>query len=710
MPDLLFEIGTEELPSWYIAQARSALQAAVLQSLADLSLGHGPGCGYASPRRLAVIVEGVVVTSEVRREKRRGPAKQAAYDSSGKPTRAAHRFAASNSVGVEELVIEETERGAYVFALREVGGERAADLLAPALSQLVADLPAPRKMRWGEVQTPFVRPVHWLVALLGTEILDVEAAGVKASNLSYGHRFLMPAAVTIKEPTHYVERLRAAEVIVDVDERSAITRVEVDSAAALGNLVATEDAELLEEVTNLVERPLGVLGAFDEDFLELPEEVLKAVMIDHQRFFPTRTSEGCLAPFFVAVSNNLVPNTCVIRKGYEQVLEGRLHDARFFWRSDCSKSLAQHARGLSGINFHRELGTMAAKIARVGETAQVIGDRLELTEAEWGVLKAVLPIFRADLATGMVAEFPELEGGMARAYAVAEGLDAEVAEVLEQGTLPKGPFSPVPGNRIGALLSVLDRIDKLVGFFAIGQRPTGSTDPYGLRRDAVAVARTLNEHGWEVPPKDLVAASEVSFASNKIPISGEVTEEVCRFLYERVASLLAERGVPQVLTRAAAGGAPPIIMVSRRAVLLSHLLSIGEFPDLMALYKRASNLAREAGEEAEVDPKRFLNPAEGFLHAALPAARRATEQLLSAVRCRLYPWDLARALPTELDFLEGGVADILALKAPLDTFLDNVLVMVDDPVTRENRLALLREVRDTLAEFGALENLEGVQV
>ena len=576
------------------------------------------------------------------------------------------------------------------------------------MAELVASLPAPRKMRWSDVELPFVRPIQWLVAMLGAEVLEVEAAGLKASNRSRGHRFLAPGPIPLEDAAGYLEELRAGEVIADLDERIERTLEGAARAAATRELSLRSDPELLEEVANLVEFPVAVLGAFEPSYLELPDAVLTTVMIRHQRFFPTQSAASELAPYFVAVSNNRVPDPDLIRSGYEQVLEGRLQDARFFWDSDRGKSLSQHAWGLSGINFHRDLGTMADKVARVGEAARRIAGELQLSGEEMETLEAALPIFRADLATQMVFEFPELEGVMARAYAGVEGLADPVAEALEQGTLPKGPSSPVPSGRVGALLSVSDRLDKLVGFFALGQRPSGSADPYGLRRDAVALARTLNRQGWRISPRELVAASAASYASTEVEIGGEVVAEVCLFIYERVASLLAEQGVPQVLARAATGGDPAVITVTRRAKLLARLLEIDEFPDLMALYKRAANLAREASHEVDVDPARFGAEEEEPLFQALPGTRRATERLLAGVRRRLSPWDLAEAAPAQLDALGDEVGGILALKAPLDAFLDNVLVMVDDPAVRDNRLALLREVRDTLRELGALEELEGV--
>ncbi len=465
---------------------------------------------------------------------------------------------------------------------------------------------------------------------------------------------------------------------------------------------------LLEEVSNLVEYPYAILGHFDESYLTLPEEVLSTVMIQHQRFFPTRYEDGRLAPFFVGVSNNRVPDEGVVRSGYEQVLEGRLYDARFFWDSDRKKSLSQHAWGLSGIGFQKQLGSMADKISRVGETSRLLAEAFHLTREEREVLDRALPIFRADLSTEMVYEFPDLEGVMARAYALAEGLDPTVAEVLEEGVMPMQPNGPLPTSRVGALLSITDRIDKLVGFFALGKRPTGSADPFGLRRDGVAVARTLNSVGWHLPPTDFIEAAVTSYRNSDVSIAESVVGEVSDFIWDRVASLLVDEGVRITVIRAAIADAPSIISASRRAHLLRRLMQTQDFSDLLALYKRAANLAKESSDCREVDSTLFRDASESPLHVALPDAQRGMEKLLATVRRSLSPWDLGRSPSGSFPEVDVALKQVLSLKEPLDTFLDNVLVMVEESAVRENRLALLRGVRDSLRPLGDLDQLEGV--
>ncbi len=707
MPDLLFEIGVEELPSWYVDEGRAALALLLEERLEQTGLSARAVRGLSTPRRLAVVAEGLAEHSETREELRRGPAAEVAYDDNGTPTRAARGFAESSGVAAEDLEIRETERGRYVFARMRRGGEAAADVLPPLLSALVETLPAPRKMRWADVETPFMRPVHWLLAMLDERVLEVEAAGVRSGATSRGHRFLAPGEVRLRHADDYVDALRKAFVLVDPDERDRATWAAAGEAAAKEGLRAHDDAALRAEVRNLVEYPVAVLGRFEETYLELPDEVLTTVMIHHQRFFPTHAEGGELARYFVGISNNRVSDEAVVRTGYEQVLAGRLYDARFFWDADRRKSLSQHAWGLSGIAFQKDLGSMADKIARVSDVAAYLAEALQLAREERAALDQALPIFRADLSTDMVFEFPELEGVMARAYARAEGLPVEVAVALEDGVLPRGPGDRLPASRIGAVLAVADRIDKIVGFFALGKRPSGSADPFALRRDGLGIARVLNAQGWRLPLADLVLEGAAPHRANGLEISADLEAEVERFLWDRVASLLAEQGMPVHVVRAAVQGSNGVIDASRRAYLLRALMAHEEFPDLMALHKRAANLAKQEDRRSNVKAGLFRNEYEAPLFEALPGARRGVEALLAQVRDALPGWDLGVPPDRPLGELGDEVGAVLALKAPLDAFLDNVLVMVDELDVRANRLALLREVTEVLRGLGALDQLEG---
>jgi len=704
---LLFEIGTEELPSWYVAQGRAGLERLAAERLSAAGVPFGSVRGFGTPRRLAVLVEGLSERSEAREELKRGPAASAAFDAEGRPSRAAEGFARANGTHPSELFVQETEKGAYVFIRKTCGGEPAAELLPPLLSGLMRDLPAPRKMRWGAVETPFLRPVAWLVALLDAALIEVSAAGVKSGRTTRGHRFLGGQALELEHAEDYERVLAGASVIADPHKRQAATLEAAQAAAATEGLTLLNEPGLLDEVADLLEIPVAILGHFDERYLSLPEAVLATTMIHHQRFFPTRRPDGSLAPFFVGVSNNDVPDKTLVQRGYEGALNPRLFDAQFFWNADRSRSLSQHAWALSGVGFHKGLGTMADKVARTHTAALALAELLALSAAERETLSAALPIYKADLATQMVDELPELEGTIGRAYALAEGQPQGVAEVLEHGVRPVAPGGPLPTSRVGAVLSLADRLDKLIGFFALSQRPSGSADPFGLRRDAVAVARILNAHGWRVKLDEIVEAAATAYGDGAPTLTAETLPNVTAFIWDRVTGLLELEGVPGALVRAVTADTPPVITASRRAHLLKALSREAEFEQLLQLYKRAANLAKQLGGEAKINPKRFDSPYEAPLYEAIPAAKAALDELLEAVRQELTPWDLGGGPTGKLKNLPG-LPDILALKGPLDAFLDNVLVMVENEAVRRNRLALLAEVSGSLRELGRLEVLEGL--
>lgn len=717
MSRLLFEIGTEELPSWYVPQVEEAIAPLLASYLEEVGLSYGTVQSYATPRRIAVMVEDLAELSETRLEKRRGPAASIAFDDEGNPTKPALGFAKANGIEASELKREETDKGDYIFAYVQQGGIKATAVLPQLLARLVESLPAPRKMRWGDVDTAFLRPIAWLVALLDAELIPVEIADLIAGRHTRGHRFMASKEnggwLELNHANDYEQVLEKAFVIADSSKRQWLTWQAVEKIAEQRSLEPLGDEELLEEVASLIEYPVGVLGRFEESYLVLPEEVLSTVMIHHQRYFPMRYKEGeqagKLAPFFATVSNTEVEDENVIRKGYEQVLAGRLSDARFFWDADRRKSLAQHAWGLSGIGFQRNLGSMADKIARVGEAAQKMAEILGLSEHERGILEQVLPVYRADLATHMIDELPELEGIMARAYALAEDYPADVAQVLEDGVRPTSANGALPESTVGALLAVCDRIDKIVGFFAIGKRPSGSADPFGLRRDGIAVARILNQQGWHIPLSFFIAEALDALKASDVEVAEDTATAVSSFLWDRIGGLLNDEGVHSTIVQAASADEPAVILASQRAHLLHHLRQDEEFSTLMTLYKRASNLAKEADAETEIMPKRFESDYEQKLFDSLAPAKAGVDAMIEQAEEMLGNWDLGTAPQTSLRQLENHRASILSLKAPLDAFLDNVMVKVEDERIRRNRLALLRDVSQSLRALGQLELLEGLQ-
>lgn len=706
MATLLFEIGTEELPSWYVEQGRNALVDLARERLGEARLTFDEVIGWSTPRRLTVRVSGLAEQRERRVERRRGPSAEVAFDADGAPTKAATGFARGLGVDPNELMVEETDRGRYVFANVASGGEPALEILPEMLADWVRDLPAPRKMRWGEVDVPFVRPIAWLLARLDGDVVPVEVAGVRAGTTTRGHRFEAPDEVELGSLDDYLDLLRSVRVLADPAERRDATATAIADAAEAEGLQPYWDERLLREVVDLVEWPTAIVGRFDTRYLVLPDEVLATVMIHHQRFVPLRTDEDSIAARFVGISNTEANDLDAVRSGYEAVLDGRLYDARFFWDADRSKTLSQHAWALSGIAFQKQLGSMADKITRVREVAPRLAEELEVDDEVAGVLDAALPVFRADLATEMVYELPELEGVMARAYAVAEGQPAAVAQALEDGVRPHGPGGRLPEGDAGAILAACDRADKLLGFFSLGKRPSGSADPFGLRRDATALARIAAARDWPVSLGSLLTIVAAGYRDGPVEIDEAAQDQVAGFVWDRVTSLLVDEGIGVTTVRAATTGDPSVILAARRAHLLAALSGTEAFDELMTLYKRAANLSEGAAEDAEADPEKFDAPQEGPLFEALPVARSGVTALLKELQEQLPAWSLGQG-PNRTPEPGPALARVLSLKDPLDRFLDDVHVMVDDAAVRDNRLALLREVRGVLRRLGGLEQLGG---
>jgi glycyl-tRNA synthetase beta chain len=702
MPDLLFEIGTEELPSWYVDQGRVALTDGIVAALQDVGLPFSRAVSFATPRRLAVRVEGLPEATERQTVKRRGPSAQVAFDEDGTPTKAAVGFCRGLGVDPGALKVESTDRGDYVVVELAVGGERTAEVLPERLASLVRELPAPRKMRWGSGELAFVRPVSWLLALLDGDVLPVEVNGLQAGRVTHGHRFMAPGAIELSDPSAYEDRLREAFVVAEPAERRERLLAELTEVAAQDGLEPVEDEALLSEVVNLVEWPVAILGRFDARYLALPDEVLSTVMIHHQRYVPLRSAAGDLADRFVGISNTAVSDASAVRAGYEAVLDGRLYDARFFWDADRSQTLAQHAWDLAGIAFQKGLGTVEDKVARVRGVAPLVGRSVGLSDGSMTALEAALPLFKADLATGMVDELPELEGVMARAYALEEGLQPAAAAALEDAVKPKVAGGPLPTSEAGTVISACDRLDTLLGFFALGKRPSGSADPFGLRRAASGLARVLTAQAWDVSLRDLVSMVAEGYADSEVDLNDDVRLEVETFVWDRVASLLADEGVGVTAVRAATAGTPPVVLAARRAHLLTALAASPAFEALQALYKRAANLGSQAPSGVAPDPSRFAEAEEAELLRALPGAADGVEAVMASLERLMPGWDVGQGVTFDVNQVEGLDA-VLSVKEPLDRFLDDVLVMVDDVKVRENRLALLRAVSDTLSALGAID-------
>ena len=683
--DLLFELCTEELPPRALPALSLALTEGLTKGIDAAAIPHGKVHGFATPRRLAVWIEKLAEHQPDRQVERRGPPIANAFDAQGAATQAATAFAKSCGVAVGDLSKLTTEKGAWLQFRGTERGAATTTLLKDMLTQAIAALPTPKRMRWGAHSAEFVRPVHSVILLFGDEVVPLELFELQSGRVTSGHRFHHPKPISLKSAKGYEAKLRRAKVIADFAKRREMIRAGVTAAAArVGGSALIEDA-LLDEVTALVEWPVPLTGQFEQRFLSLPREVVIATVQDHQRYFAVQGPDGKLSGWFVTVSNIESRDPSKVREGNERVVRPRLSDAAFFWEQDRKVSLQAHAAGLSGVIFQARLGSYAEKTARVTLLSQLIGSRIG---AGAGLAQAA-ELAKADLMTAMVGEFPELQGTMGRYYAEAEGLPRDVSLPIEEHYRPRFAGDALPSTKIGQALSLADKIDTLVGIFAIEQRPTGAKDPFGLRRAALGVLRILLESQLDLDLLEVLAASA---AAQPLQRAG-VAEEVYDFIAERLRGLLLEGpGTTTEMLDAVLANRPrsPLDALTRLAALKEFLL----LPDavvLAAINKRIANILKktQVGADWLVDPRALSEEAERELHRALTQLR---DPVLDAIRERRYA-----------DSLQA----LVGLRAPVNEFFDRVMVMDEDAAKRNNRLALLRDVLILLGGVADLSRLPG---
>ena len=683
--DLLFELRTEELPPRTLPALSNALTENLLKGIDAAGIAHGKVHGFATPRRLAVWIEKLAEHQPDRQVERRGPPLANAFDAQGTATQAATAFAKSCGVAVSELSKLTTEKGAWLQFRGTERGAATTSLLKDLLTQAIAALPIAKRMRWGAHSAEFVRPVHSVVLLYGDEVVPIELLGLQSGRVTSGHRFHAPKPLSLKGAKGYEAKLRRAKVIADFAKRRDMIRAGVTAAAAQVGGSALIDDALLDEVTALVEWPVPLTGQFEQRFLSLPREVVIATVQDHQRYFAVQGPDGRLSGWFVTVSNIESRDPSKVREGNERVVRPRLSDAAFFWDQDRKISLQAHAARLSGVVFQAKLGSYAEKTARVTRLAELIGSRIGAGPD----IKQAAELAKADLMTAMVGEFPELQGTMGRYYAEAEGLPRDVSVAIEEHYRPRYAGDALPSTNIGQALSLADKIDTLVGIFAIEQRPTGTKDPFGLRRAALGVLRILLEGRLDL---DLLDVLNAAAAAQPLQRAG-VVDEVYDFIGERLRGMLLEQpGTTTEMLDAVLANRPrsPLDAVTRLAALREFLL----LPDaivLAGINKRIANILKktQVSQDWAVDPQALSEEAERGLHHALTNLR---DPVLDATRQRRYT-----------DSLQA----LVGLRAPVNEFFDRVMVMDENSAKRNNRLALLRDVLILLGGVADLSRLPG---
>jgi glycyl-tRNA synthetase beta chain len=671
--DFILELGVEEIPASYFGPAMTALRERLDREIQVAGLTYDRIRVWGGPRRLALGLWGLLMLQPDVEEEITGPPLSAAFDSNGNPTKAAMGFAKGQGVQVGELFTQNTGKGSYLAVKKHVKGRATSEILSEMIPSILANLPFPKVMRWGEGNHSFVRPVHWLLAVLKGEILPLSFAGIRSGKVSYGHRFLHPGPIVITSPDEYSERLLETHVLVDFESRRDMVKQEIARVIeeADSDLVVSMDEELVDEVANLLEEPCAILGHYDSQFLDLPLAVAATAMKEHQRYFPITDSQGRQAPYFVAINNTRAKNMGVVQKGHERVLRARLEDARFYWLEDRKIKLADRGEALKGVVFHHLMGTSYEKVQRFKALA------LELTaqncpELRDTVLRAA-DLCKNDLVTGVVGEFPSLQGIMGREYALADGESQEVADAIKDHYLPIRAGGALPSSLAGAILSIADKLDTIVGCFSVGLLPTGAADPFGLRRQALGITLIMLDRGfnWSLEPYIDKAIANLAGVAKRPP--KEVKNEILDFFKVRLKSHIQGMDVSSDGAEAVLSlyGDNPMAAAGR-AKALEALKKREGFRDLAQTFKRVVNIIKKFG------PRENLVQGELLTHEAEKGLLSAVMTLESESKSYLESGDYV-----------GLLEKIVTLRQPVDAFFDNVLVDDPDPDVKNARVALL---------------------
>jgi len=688
--DFLFEIGTEELPPKVLRKLGESLASGIIKGLNKNSLGCSDHRYFCTPRRLAVLIYELDTIQPDSTIERRGPALTSAFDGQGNPTRAALGFAQSCGVSVDELETLENNKGAWLVFRQSQQGRPVADLLPGIIGETLTNLPVPRYMRWGDLDSGFVRPVHWMVALLDDEIIDTGMFGIHAGRETRGHRFHHNKALYIAEPGAYAPLLESeGHVMPDFTDRMEAIRAQIMELAVSVRGKAVIDEELLNEVTAMVEWPVSLIGKFEQRFLEVPPEALISAMKSHQKYFHVVNTQGELLPYFITVSNIESRDPAVVCTGNERVIRPRLADAAFFWNQDRKHRLSDKSNDLKHVVYQNKLGSLYDKTTRICDLAISIAG---LLEGNRGWTKQAALLAKCDLMTAMVGEFPELQGTMGRYYALHDGEPPEVAQAIDEQYMPRFAGDELPATTTGQALSIADKIDTLFGIFAIGQLPSGDKDPFALRRTALGALRIIIERRL---PLDLVnllnEASKLYHKHNNLNIKENVAGQVYEFMMERLRVYYTEAGIEHDVFEAVLSRKPtrPCDFDSRlRAV--ENFRKLPEAESLTVANKRIHNILRQAGDiiPENMDDKLFKEDAEQVLAARMSTLTDEVHPLLSAGE---YTEALKR---------------LATLRSPVDDFFDNVMVMADDKDIRVNRLALLNNMHNLFMRVADLTRLQ----
>jgi glycyl-tRNA synthetase beta chain len=680
--EFLLEIGTEEIPSGFINPAIEKMKelfSALL--LAGRVASHGELKAFGTPRRLVLYVPDMDERQADNSREVVGPPKKVAFDASGNPTKAAMVFAEKNGVLVTALTVKSTEKGEYLVAQLDEKGGSTAEWLRQVLPGFILSIPFQKTMRWMDKDIRFARPIHWVLALWGGSVVDFDLSGIRSSHLSRGHRFMSPGAFLVRDFKSYSAQLEPNFVVIDPEVRKQRIIKQTRELANSMNGTVLDDPSLVEEVANLVEYPVAVMGTFNKDYLRVPKEVLITAMREHQRYFSVVDGSGNLLPCFITISNTRAEDMEIVRAGNERVLAARLSDAAYFFDHDVKQPLADRIEGLKKVTYQEKLGSVYDKTVRVKALSGYLAD---LFSANKKSAQRAAELCKADLITGVVGEFPKLQGVMGRHYAISSGEDRRVADAILEHYLPRYTGDKLPDSLEGVCVGIADRIDTITGCFSVGLVPSGSEDPYGLRRQSVAILNMLLDRGLRLSLMDLVAQACRGFGFNE---KDKVALDTLDFLRQRLAGMLASEGLrSDVVDAALSVGFDDPLIAREKVRALDALRTSEDYQPLVTALKRAGNILPK-GFTGEVNESLLQQDAEKNLNAAFMEIRdRVVEKT------------------AKLDF-RGALADIASLRKPVDAFFDTVMVMDKNAAVKENRLALLSGITglfSRIADFSRL--------
>lgn len=685
--DFLVELGTEELPPKALLGLSKAFTAGIVAGLNELKLNFESVKSYAAPRRLAVVVSALAESTPIEDVAIWGPPSKVAFDANGKPTKAALAFAAKNNVDITDLKTENDGKLDKLVLRTQAGGEATNQLLESIVHQSIAKLPIAKRMRWGANRHEFVRPLQWVLMLFGSDIVEATVLGHRANRSTRGHRFHYNQALDIQSAGDYESKLKdIAYVIADFDERKKLIQQQVEAQAKANGGSAVIDSDLLNEVTALVEWPVALTGRFEERFLSVPSEALISSMKEHQKYFHMVDDNNCLLPFFITVANIESKDPKQVIDGNERVIRPRLSDAAFFFETDKKTTLEQKREGLKKIVFQAKLGTLFEKTERIAELASLIADQLNIDSQQ---AKRAGELCKSDLVSEMVLEFADMQGIAGYYYAQHDDESADVAQAMNEHYMPRFARDELPASDTGAVIALADRLDTLVGIFSIGAQPTGSKDPFALRRVSVAVLRILVESPYDLDLKNLLVSAAQQYSST-IQDVDKVVEQVLSYMLDRFRAWYEEQSIPVAVFQSVdAKALTHPLDIDERVHAVNHFRQLPEADALAAANKRVANILAKAGKEIplNVDNSLLIEAAEKALVKAIEEKQRQVQPLF------------------EVRKYKEALSSLASLREAVDQFFVDVMVMADDESLKRNRLALLQKLRSLFLEVADISYL-----